>query len=529
MPRDSRCRVCSRGVYSCHWSQPSENKRRLPRFWFSVVVLISLLSLCWMYICLVTYNDSDEINSKAFEKLKQWVNWFIVLCIISAVFTSYCLLLLLLALFHVALREPLDLHCLHKIFLFLGVTLILFAVTGIRVGWPNEWPTVPLSLQATAPFLQLGAVGALTLLSWFVFRAFHRSRRAGSRILIAVLFVAVSAAIFLCPLLIRSPCLIESKELPPKPNLFGHRGAPMLAPENTLMSFERSMECNVTVFETDIQLSQDRVPFLMHDKDFGFLMRTTNVKDKFPDRDFRKSMNITWEELQRLNAGDWFLKTDPFRSVSQLTAEDRKTARNQSIPSLVQLLDFAKQHNISVMFDIYSDDQANDTVDIVNAIVKSDIAPSLILWLPPAEREYVNQTAPGFIHVYDNVRDMEKAGGSHLNVKYNNLSTAEIRELRRKNVSVNLWVVTERWLFSLLWCAGVSSVTTNSCHLLQRMDRPIWVLAPGIYRAIWITVDLISLLIMIVFFIIQREQKNRISDGNPTELILFLPSDSTSG
>lgn len=27
--RDSCCRLCSRGFYSCHWSHPSENKRRV--------------------------------------------------------------------------------------------------------------------------------------------------------------------------------------------------------------------------------------------------------------------------------------------------------------------------------------------------------------------------------------------------------------------------------------------------------------------------------------------------------------------
>lgn len=30
--------------------------------WFILVVLVSLLSLCWMYICLVTFNDQDEVN-----------------------------------------------------------------------------------------------------------------------------------------------------------------------------------------------------------------------------------------------------------------------------------------------------------------------------------------------------------------------------------------------------------------------------------------------------------------------------------
>lgn len=50
------------------------------------------------------------------------------------------------------------------------------------------------------------------------------------------------------------------------------------------------------------------------------------------------------------------------------------------------------------------------------------------------------------------------------------------RDLRKQNVTVNLWVVNERWLFSLLWCAGASSVTTNVCPLLREVDRPDWVM-----------------------------------------------------
>lgn len=36
-----------------------------------------------------------------------------------------------------------------------------------------------LSHQATGPFLQLGAVVALTLLSWLVFKSYFRARRRG--------------------------------------------------------------------------------------------------------------------------------------------------------------------------------------------------------------------------------------------------------------------------------------------------------------------------------------------------------------
>lgn len=46
----------------------------------------------------------------------------------------------------------------------------------------------------------------------------------------------------------------------------------------------------------------------MHDHSSGFLRRTTNVKEKFPNIDFNYSANLTWKGLQSLNAGEWFLK-----------------------------------------------------------------------------------------------------------------------------------------------------------------------------------------------------------------------------
>lgn len=150
--------------------------------------------------------------------------------------------------------------------------------------------------------------------------------------------------------------------------------------------------------------SKDRIPFLMHDHQPGFLLRTTDVKERFPDNVTSNSSEFTWEELQSLNAGEWFLKvrsapsltqphkasaqlhtwscltfqTDPFRSVSKLSEEDKAMARNQTIPSLLQLLRLAKQHNISVMFDLYSPNWENDTEDVVDTILASGIDPHLV-------------------------------------------------------------------------------------------------------------------------------------------------------
>nr|BAG53448.1 unnamed protein product [Homo sapiens] len=142
---------------------------------------------------------------------------------------------------------------------------------------------------------------------------------------------------------------MEPRDLPPKPGLVGHRGAPMLAPENTLMSLRKTAECGATVFETDVMVSSDGVPFLMHDE---HLSRTTNVASVFPTRITAHSSDFSWTELKRLNAGSWFLERRPFWGAKPLAGPDQKEAESQTVPALEELLEEAAALNLSIMFDL---------------------------------------------------------------------------------------------------------------------------------------------------------------------------------
>ena len=51
----------------------------------------------------------------------------------------------------------------------------------------------------------------------------------GHKIVLLFLFFGVVLAIYLSPLCISSPCIMESRHLLPKPELMGHRGAPMVS------------------------------------------------------------------------------------------------------------------------------------------------------------------------------------------------------------------------------------------------------------------------------------------------------------
>jgi glycerophosphoryl diester phosphodiesterase len=80
----------------------------------------------------------------------------------------------------------------------------------------------------------------------------------------------------------------------PYPRWVAHRGAGKLAPENTLAAFRLGAGHGYRMFECDVKLSADGVPFLMHD---ATLDRTTNGSGVGGDR--------SWSELSRLDAGSW--------------------------------------------------------------------------------------------------------------------------------------------------------------------------------------------------------------------------------
>lgn len=52
-----------------------------------------------------------------------------------------------------------------------------------------------------------------------------------SKVLIGMVFAVMVTAVYLSPLLIQhhTPCLVHPEQIPPKPKLIGHRGAPMVS------------------------------------------------------------------------------------------------------------------------------------------------------------------------------------------------------------------------------------------------------------------------------------------------------------
>jgi glycerophosphoryl diester phosphodiesterase len=130
-------------------------------------------------------------------------------------------------------------------------------------------------------------------------------------------------------------CATTTREFGAPPgavDVVAHRGASAYAPENTLAAFQKAAEMGADWFELDCHLSKDGEVVIIHD---DTLHRTTDGTGGVRE--------LTWESLQRLDAGSWF---DP-------------SFAGERLPSLDQSLELAQRAGIGVYIEIKSiDDDA---------------------------------------------------------------------------------------------------------------------------------------------------------------------------
>jgi glycerophosphoryl diester phosphodiesterase len=107
----------------------------------------------------------------------------------------------------------------------------------------------------------------------------------------------------------------------PYPRWIAHRGAGKLAPENTLGAFRMGSSYGYRMFECDVKLSADSVPFLLHD---ATLARTTNGIASGSST----AGDHTWSALSRLDAGSWHSRGFAGETIPTLEAIARFCLRN---------------------------------------------------------------------------------------------------------------------------------------------------------------------------------------------------------
>ncbi|XP_038123923.1 glycerophosphodiester phosphodiesterase domain-containing protein 5 isoform X2 [Cyprinodon tularosa] len=522
------CLSCITGIYGCRWKRyqrSHDDTTKWELLWSLILLLTFFLLFVWSYFWWEADNDYNEFNWFLYNRSGEWTDGTVPILATTAAGFTYVSFLMVLALCHVALGQQLNLHWLHKIGVTAALLTTIIGIVSVNQTWGQEWDVVPISLQATGPFLHIGALAAATALSWIVAGQVARAEKTIFQVVVVLLYLSMLLGLYFLPLYITSPCIMDPSSLKPRPEVFGHQGDPMLAPENTLLSFQRALQMNVTGLEADVTISMDGVPFLMRDLT---LRRTTDVEKLFPDRERNKASQFNWTDLQQLNAGQWFLKYDPFWTVNKMSLREKNLTAKQSVCSLEQLLRLASFHNSTVVFRLRRPPPEhpcyttwiNDTLQVVQ---QSGVPQSLVMWTPDDERAQVKRFAPGFIQtslVKRTPKDLQSSGISRLLLRYNQVNTNDITDYSRNNISLTLYTVNEPWLYSVLWCSGVASVSSEAPHILKKVPYPIWLLRPNEYCLMWVSADLISFAVVIGIFILQKYRMSGMRSYNPEQIML---------
>ncbi|XP_052783647.1 glycerophosphodiester phosphodiesterase domain-containing protein 5-like [Mya arenaria] len=507
-------KVCMTGLLGCRWHRYKQSTKGSTKWdvgWFMFLILAFLFAVSWFYFILIMKNDEIDFNIFMYDQTESWISWYTLLLACISMLFAYVIILMLLSLCHIGAGHQLYIHPCQLAVIF--VVLIAFVVLTIVIDqlWSEEWAVVYISLQMFGPFLQIGAVVVMTLASWLISLQWFSLNSLEWKIGSLLVYAGIMCGIYVSPLFIYSPCVILAENIPKKPLIFAHRGAAALAPENTMAAFDEAYKHGAYGIEFDVRMSFDGVPYIMHD---STLKRTTDVDEVFPEYSDMDASYFNSTDLQKLNAGKWFIEHGPSSVVNGLADDEKARYNGQPIPFLEDVLTLATKRNFSIMFDVGGSLQQNPYVDktwkIIDDVIrmkafnKSKVYCSICL----SNVDFTttkNYKCLGQDETWT-AGTMKANNISLVNLQHSQFDSDLAREYQKHGLQLAVYIVDSEWLYSYYWCAGVDMVASNYCHTLGKMSSPIWRMSPRFYLAVWVTVDVISAALIVIMFFIQRHR-----------------------
>jgi glycerophosphoryl diester phosphodiesterase len=225
-------------------------------------------------------------------------------------------------------------------------------------------------------------------------------------------------------------------------------------------------------WEIDVAVSADEALILFHDDS---LARTTDAEKRFPDRAPWTFTTFTYAELNTLDAGSWFLETDPFGQIAagEVTAVEQGALRGEKIPTLQEALLFTQAENWRINVELKKLPPPMDRFPVVDRVLSlmEDLAmdPRQFVissfnhdWLRQVRKRNPNIALQALIGLPQT--EPQHWGNLEFGT-YNARSTLTdedlVRTLKEKGISVNLYLVNEREEMRRFIAAGAAGLITD--------------------------------------------------------------------
>ena len=254
--------------------------------------------------------------------------------------------------------------------------------------------------------------------------------------------------------------------------VIAHRGARSIAPENTLLAAQIAHQAGADNWETDVNLTRDSELVLFHDET---LLRCTDAKSKFPSRSSYCVRDFNLEDIKALDAGSFFIDTDPFLQISKARVSKKSllSFKNETIPTLEQGLLFTKEKKWIVNLELkYFLSKTNGTFisdQTLDIIYQTKIDLNRVI-ISSFHHEWLDRIMKKEPHIevqalvgenMDEPLDFGDFRFPTYNVNADLITPDQIRQLKSKGKKINLFTVNDQKEFLKFDRLGVDGMFTD--------------------------------------------------------------------
>ncbi len=291
--------------------------------------------------------------------------------------------------------------------------------------------------------------------------------------------------LFCIALLLAAPALAVAMEafMMRDPTIIAHRGARAHAPENTLAAARLGHAQGAAMWELDTGLTKDGHLIVIHDDS---LERTTDVamRPEFAARTPWNIKDFTLAEIRSLDAGSWFAKTDPFKTVAagEVSSDRLAAYAGEKIPTLEEALLLTKELDWRVNVEIKNhagrpghERITRQVTDLIRNLGMMDR-----VLLSSFQHQYLREAAELMpelprgalieeVRPENAVNICLAAKAAFYHPRHNLVTTDDMAALKTAGIAVNVWTVNDIEDMQQARARGVAGIITDYPGRLREM------------------------------------------------------------
>lgn len=234
------------------------------------------------------------------------------------------------------------------------------------------------------------------------------------------------------------------------------------------------------MWETDIRVTTDEKLILLHDYS---LAATTNAESRFPNR-YPWTLNSFYlDEIRSLDAGSWFVKTDPHQQIlaGNIIQTDLDSYRGAKVPTLREALVLTQKLNwkINLELKVLPDEMKRfpildhmfseiDQMEFsIDQFVISSFNHDFLREIQKQRPEYKVEALIG--HPETKPLNWGKFEFATYNVNRKLTTPEELKKVTQKGININLYNINDKNDMIEFIEAGASGIITDYPQIMTEM------------------------------------------------------------